>query len=208
MLDSKGFDLWSDNYDTQVEISDEENVYPFAGYKKVLGTVYEKIRKQNPKNILDIGFGTGILAKKLYDDGYNIYGIDFSNEMLKKAKQKMPNAELLQFDFTDGLPKEFEQKQFDVILSTYAIHHIDDEAKKLYILKLLKSLNPKGILIFGDVTFETEEDMEAARKKNYEEWDDEEYYLIAERFNLWFTHLKTDFIKISYCSGVFTIYKE
>ena len=208
MLDSKGFDLWSDNYDSQVEISDEENVYPFAGYKKVLGTVYEKVRKQNPKNILDIGFGTGILAKKLYDDGYNIYGIDFSNEMLKKAKQKMPNAELLQFDFTDGLPKEFEQKQFDVILSTYAIHHIDDEAKKLYILKLLKSLNPKGILIFGDVAFETEKDMEAARKKDYEEWDDEEYYLIAERFNLWFPHLKTDFIKISYCSGVFTIYKE
>ena len=208
MLDSKGFDLWSDNYDSQVEISDEENVYPFAGYKKVLSTVYEKVRKQNPKNILDIGFGTGILAKKLYDDGYNIYGIDFSNEMLKKAKQKMPNAELLQFDFTDGLPKEFEQKQFDVILSTYAIHHIDDEAKKLYILKLLKSLNPKGILIFGDVAFETEKDMEAARKKDYEEWDDEEYYLIAERFNLWFTHLKTDFIKISYCSGVFTIYKE
>ena len=208
MLDSKGFDLWSNNYDTQVEISDEENVYPFAGYKKVLGTVYEKVRKQNPKNILDIGFGTGILAKKLYDDGYNIYGIDFSNEMLKKAKQKMPNAELLQFDFTDGLPKEFEQKQFDVILSTYAIHHIDDEAKKLYILKLLKSLNPKGILIFGDVAFETEKDMEAARKKDYEEWDDEEYYLIAERFNLWFPHLKTDFIKISYCSGVFTIYKE
>ncbi len=208
MLDSKGFDLWSDNYDTQVEISDEENVYPFAGYKRVLGTVYEKVRKQNPKNILDIGFGTGILAKKLYDDGYNIYGIDFSNEMLKKAKQKMPNAELLQFDFTDGLPKEFEQKQFDVILSTYAIHHIDDEAKKLYILKLLKSLNPKGILIFGDVAFETEKDMEAARKKDYEEWDDEEYYLIAERFNLWFPYLKTDFIKISYCSGVCTIYKE
>lgn len=208
MLDSKGFDLWSDNYDSQVEISDEENVYPFAGYKKVLSTVYEKIRKQNPKNILDIGFGTGILAKKLYDDGYNIYGIDFSNEMLKKAKQKMPNAELLQFDFTDGLPKEFEQKQFDVILSTYAIHHIDDEAKKLYILKLLKSLNPKGILIFGDVAFETEKDMEAARKKDYEEWDDEEYYLIAERFNLWFPYLKTDFIKISYCSGVCTIYKE
>ena len=208
MLDSKGFDLWSDNYDTQVEISDEENVYPFAGYKKVLSTVYEKVRKQNPKNILDIGFGTGILAKKLYDDGYNIYGIDFSNEMLKKAKQKMPNAELLQFDFTDGLPKEFEQKQFDVILSTYAIHHIDDKAKKSYILKLLKSLNPKGVLIFGDVAFETEKDMEAARKKDYEEWDDEEYYLIAERFNLWFPHLKTDFIKISYCSGVFTIYKE
>jgi len=206
MLDSKGFDLWSNNYDKQVQLSDEENRYPFAGYKKVLGTVYEKIRIQNPKDILDIGFGTGILTKKLYDDGYTIYGIDFSSEMLKKAKQKMPNAELLPFDFAGGcLPKEFEQKQFDVILSTYAMHHIDDEAKKNLILQLLKSLKPKGILIFGDVAFETEEDMEAARKKDYDEWDDEEYYVIAERFNLWFPNLKTDFIKISYCSGVFTV---
>lgn len=208
MLDNKGFDLWSNNYDKQVEISDEENVYPFAGYKKVLGTVYEKIRHQNAKDTLDIGFGTGILTKKLYDDGYNICGIDFSIEMIKKAKQKMPNAELLQFDFADGLPKEFAAKQFDVIISTYAIHHIDDEAKKSYILRLLKSLKPKGIIIFGDVSFETEEDMEAARKKDYDLWDDEEYYLIAERFNFWFPHLKTDFIKISYCSGVFIIYKE
>lgn len=206
MLDSKGFDLWSNNYDKQVQLSDEENRYPFAGYKKVLGTVYEKIRIQNPKDILDIGFGTGILTKKLYDDGYTIYGIDFSSEMLKKANQKMPNAKLLPFDFAGGcLPKEFEQKQFDVILSTYAMHHIDDEAKKNLILQLLKSLKPKGILIFGDVAFETEEDMEAARKKDYDEWDDEEYYIIAERFNLWFPYLKTDFIKISYCSGVFTV---
>ena len=206
MLDSKGFDLWSNNYDKQVQLSDEENRYPFAGYKKVLGTVYEKIRIQNPKDILDIGFGTGILTKKLYDDGYTIYGIDFSSEMLKKANQKMPNAKLLPFDFAGGcLPKEFEQKQFDVILSTYAMHHIDDEAKKNLILQLLKSLKPKGILIFGDVAFETEEDMEAARKKDYDEWDDEEYYVIAERFNLWFPNLKTDFIKISYCSGVFTV---
>ncbi|MGP1455568.1 MAG: class I SAM-dependent methyltransferase [Treponema sp.] len=206
MLDSKGFDLWSNNYDKQVQLSDEENRYPFAGYKKVLGTVYEKIRIQNPKDILDIGFGTGILTKKLYDDGYTIYGIDFSSEMLKKANQKMPNAKLLPFDFAGGcLPKEFEQKQFDVILSTYAMHHIDDEAKKNLILQLLKSLKPKGILIFGDVAFETEEDMEAARKKDYDEWDDEEYYVIAERFNLWFPYLKTDFIKISYCSGVFTV---
>ena len=203
---SKGFDLWSNNYDKQVQLSDEENRYPFAGYKKVLGTVYEKIRIQNPKDILDIGFGTGILTKKLYDDGYTIYGIDFSSEMLKKANQKMPNAKLLPFDFAGGcLPKEFEQKQFDVILSTYAMHHIDDEAKKNLILQLLKSLKPKGILIFGDVAFETEEDMEAARKKDHDEWDDEEYYVIAERFNLWFPYLKTDFIKISYCSGVFTV---
>ena len=38
MLDNKGFDLWADGYDKTVGVSDEENTYPFAGYKDVLGT--------------------------------------------------------------------------------------------------------------------------------------------------------------------------
>lgn len=36
MLNSKEFDLWADGYDKAVGISDEENTYPFAGYKKCL----------------------------------------------------------------------------------------------------------------------------------------------------------------------------
>ena len=32
MLSNKGFDLWADDYDESVDISDEENSYPFAGY--------------------------------------------------------------------------------------------------------------------------------------------------------------------------------
>ena len=39
MLDNKGFDLWADGYDKTVGVSDEENAYPFAGYKDVLGTM-------------------------------------------------------------------------------------------------------------------------------------------------------------------------
>lgn len=41
MLDQKGFDLWADRYDKLVGISDEENSYPSAGYRDVLGTIYE-----------------------------------------------------------------------------------------------------------------------------------------------------------------------
>ena len=33
MLDNKGFDLWADGYDKSVGLSDEENTYPFAGYR-------------------------------------------------------------------------------------------------------------------------------------------------------------------------------
>jgi hypothetical protein len=35
MLDNKGFDIWADGYDEDVDVSDDNNEYPFAGYKKV-----------------------------------------------------------------------------------------------------------------------------------------------------------------------------
>lgn len=40
MLNNKGFDLWADGYDKTVGISDEENTYPFAGYKRYLGSFF------------------------------------------------------------------------------------------------------------------------------------------------------------------------
>ena len=42
-MNSKEFDLWADGYDKAVGISDEENTYPFAGYKKVLGFIFRTI---------------------------------------------------------------------------------------------------------------------------------------------------------------------
>ena len=43
MLDCNGFNLWADDYDKSVGISDEENTYPFAGYKDVLGIIFQTV---------------------------------------------------------------------------------------------------------------------------------------------------------------------
>jgi len=43
MQNNKHFDLWSKSYDIDVGVSDDNNEYPFAGYKKVLGDVYNKV---------------------------------------------------------------------------------------------------------------------------------------------------------------------
>ena len=69
MLDDKGFDLWAGNYDKAVGLSDEENSYPFAGYKEVLGDIFKKVMSKKNAKILDIGFGTGTLTTKLYENG-------------------------------------------------------------------------------------------------------------------------------------------
>ena len=47
MLKSDGFNLWANAYDKSVNLSEEANEYPFAGYKDVLGTIYQIIKKGN-----------------------------------------------------------------------------------------------------------------------------------------------------------------
>ncbi|MBE3592358.1 MAG: class I SAM-dependent methyltransferase [Thermoanaerobacter sp.] len=202
------FNLWAKDYDMDVKKSERENRYPFAAYKEVLDTVYSKVSGYEKKIILDLGFGTGVLTKRLYDDGHKIYGLDFSEEMLKISKSKMPEAILKQFDFSKGLPEEFSNIIFDYIISTYAIHHLTDEQKIKLITEILRNLKDDGAIIFGDVAFENTEEMLKAKEKDKDIWDDEEHYIISDKIAKLLPYLKVNFEKLSYCSGVLTIRKS
>lgn len=207
MLDDKGFDLWADGYEKSVQLSEEDNEYPFAGYKDVLGTIYNIVHRKEKAKILDIGFGTGVLTKKLYDDGYEIYGIDFSQRMIAIAKEKMPLAKLFQYDFFKGLPKELENIQFDYIISTYAMHHLEDEDKIKLINKLEEYISRDGRIIIGDVAFQTRELLEQCKAKYENYWDDEEIYFVFNELKEFFPKEDISFTTISHCAGIIQLRK-
>lgn len=201
MLNNKGFDLWADGYDKSVNLCEQDNDYPFAGYKDVLNTIYNQIRVKNEAKILDIGFGTGILTKRLYDDGYEIWGIDFSQKMIEISRRKMPEAKLIQYDFVNGIPEELESEKFDFIISTYAIHHLNETEKVKFLTKLLNLLNSKGMILIGDVAFETREMHDKCKSDCGEgNWDNEEFYFVYEEIKKSFKEI--EFTQISHCAGV------
>ncbi|MFC5735591.1 class I SAM-dependent methyltransferase [Cytobacillus gottheilii] len=96
MLNNHGFDLWADQYDKTVQISEENNQYPFAGYKKILNAIFNEIMQLKHAKVLDIGMGTGVLSSKLYDYDHLIDGIDFSAKMISIARSKMPAATFIE----------------------------------------------------------------------------------------------------------------
>ncbi|MEH7125027.1 class I SAM-dependent methyltransferase [Bacillus sp. JJ1773] len=98
MLNNQGFNLWADNYDKTVQASEETNRYPFAGYKKILNTIFNEVMQKKNSKVLDIGFGTGVLTSKLYENGHQIDGLDFSSKMISIAKSKMPITNLIEWD--------------------------------------------------------------------------------------------------------------
>ena len=204
MLNSKGFDLWADNYDKEVGISDNDNTYPFAGYKKILNEIYKSILKSSAKTILDIGFGTGTLTTKLYENGYKIYGQDFSEKMVKLAQNKMPNARLFNGDFSEGLIKELKQQKYDAIIATYSLHHLNDQQKINVIKELLALLNTNSMIYIGDIAFNTREELGECKKQYSKHWDDEEIYFVYNELKKEFKNSK--FIKYSFCAGIIEIW--
>lgn len=203
MLDKKGFDLWADGYDETVGISDEENTYPFAGYKDVLGGIFQTILERQNATVLDLGFGTGTLAKKLYECGCSIYGQDFSSRMIELASEKMPGAHLYQGDFAQGLAEPLRNQSYDFIVATYALHHLTDEQKVSLLHTLRDRLKEDGRILIGDVAFETREKLNQCRQEVGDEWDDEEIYFVFDELRNAFPSL--DFAQISYCAGILTL---
>ena len=203
MLDSIGFDLWADGYDKTVGISDEENTYPFAGYKKVLNTIFQTIMQRSNATVLDIGFGTGVLTTKLYENGCFIYGQDFSTRMIELAAEKMPSAHLYQGDFTRGLVEPLREQSYDYIVATYSLHHLNDEQKVAFLHNLEGYLNDDGQILIGDVAFETREELNQCQQSAGNKWDDEEFYFVADELRSDFPRLT--FARLSYCAGILSI---
>ena len=207
MLDNNGFDLWADTYDESVDISDKNNIYPFAGYEKLINVVLKIILNNSKKStVLDIGIGTGVLSYELNKNDYKITGIDFSEEMIKVSKEKMPLAKMLQYDFSKGLPDELNCEKYDYFISTYAFHHLDDNEKIILIKKLLEKLIKNGLLIIGDVGFHTRNQLNECKLLNKDGWDNDEFYIVYDEIkdNLESIY-KIEFIKISICAVIITI---
>ena len=203
MLDNKGFDLWADGYDKAVGVSDEENSYPFAGYKEILGRIYQIIMEKSGATVLDIGFGTGTLTTKLYENGCVIYGQDFSSRMIELASAKMPEAHLFQGDIINGLVVPLLLQRYDFIVATYCLHHLTDEQKKVFLRLMLDQLNDNGQILIGDVAFQTRGELEKCKQETGDEWDDEEIYFVIDEMKKEFPGLK--FTKVSYCAGILSL---
>ncbi|MBO4458680.1 MAG: class I SAM-dependent methyltransferase [Butyrivibrio sp.] len=205
MLDNKGFDLWADGYDKAVGLSEEADSFPFAGYKNVLGGIFQEIMTTENAKVLDIGFGTGTLATKLYENGCEIFGQDFSQRMIELAGEKMPNAKLYKGDIADGLVEPLREKKFDYIVGTYSFHHLSDEQKPDFIKELLDRLNDDGKILIGDVTFANRHELEECKKTAGDDWDDDESYFVLDELRESFPNVI--FEPKSFCSGIIIISK-
>ena len=199
------FDRWAATYDDMIEYS--KSSFPFAGYDQLIDRIAQLCSPKPGMKILDLGIGTGELAKRFVEYGCEIYGMDFSGQMLELAARKVPTATLVQGDIGSEWPSELQLK-FDRIVSAYTIHHFDTNEKIDIIRRIIdQHLMEKGVLILGDISFRTSAERSQYRKKLGPEWDDSEFYWAADIIQTMMrgTGVIIAYEQVSWCGGIYII---
>jgi ubiquinone/menaquinone biosynthesis C-methylase UbiE len=102
----------------------------------------------DPKlHVLDAGCGEGLPALVFAEQGCSVIGIDIENESLGKARQllaKTPFVEQVTFLEDNLLDLPFEHETFDLVWTSYVLHHVAD--KLAAVRELQRVLKPGGRL--------------------------------------------------------------
>lgn len=94
------------------------------------------------RDVLDVGCGAGQITNYLTQKGFNVVGLDFSQKILRIAKQNYPNCKFIQTDIC-----EFKREsQVDGIITKDVLFHLPDEDLIRVLHTFKKLLKPKGSL--------------------------------------------------------------
>jgi len=126
-----------DSYDT---VATYENAwsYPEDAISRLASLINENYDCKQDIRILDIGIGTGSLslnlARKLIDkpniQSCYVNAFDKSEHMISESKKNSKRLGVgctaIVHDAREGLPKEFNETNYDIVIITFVLHYLDD----------------------------------------------------------------------------------
>ena len=137
---------------TSAEYAKYRDIYPKEFYQKII----DRDLCTKGQKVLDLGTGTGVLPRNMYQYGATWTGTDISPEQIEQAK-RLSEAEGLNIDFI-AIPTEdidFPKESFDVITACQCFWYFDHERVMPKLAELLKQ---EGKLLILYMAWLPEED--------------------------------------------------
>lgn len=117
------------------------------------------------KKMVDLGCGSGTLARILSDSGFQVTGVDYSADMIALAQKNVPQVPFIQSSIFDyQIPKCDTISLLGEVICYLFDHRNDQQHLTSLFEKCYKSLNPQGLLVFDFLTPEVVTDGHLARR--------------------------------------------
>lgn len=121
------------------------------GALKIAEAIASEIELCSEMEILDFGVGTGLLGFEIAKSVKKVYGVDTSESMIEKLKEK--NTPKLHIEtYCQDIIKEPLDKSFDGIVSSMTLHHIED--LKAFFETIHKNIKEGGFIAIADLETE------------------------------------------------------
>ena len=142
----KQFNLIAEEYD-----SNRRKFIPCFDdfYKNTTEFIVSNIEK--PKQIVDLGAGTGLLTYFWYRQCPNskYVLVDIADEMLKVARKRFDGIENISYQIENYIYK-LPDILFDTVISALSIHHLEDKDKRKLFARIYDSLPYGGLFVNYD----------------------------------------------------------
>jgi tRNA (cmo5U34)-methyltransferase len=127
----------------------DEMLAEIADYPELQAQTAAAVRDLIVTNMLELGIGTGETARRMLalHPNAQLTAIDSSAEMLERARQDFPGADLRLARLEDVLP----HGPFDLVYSTLVVHHLDGPGKRDLFQRIAADLRPGGVFVLADI---------------------------------------------------------
>lgn len=158
---------------------------------------YQMIVDKIPNgNCLDLGCGLGQYTKYFMDRGFQVTSCDISPEVLKRLKENIVNAKVLELDMTKDLP--FPDNSFDLVIANLSIHYFDTKTTTSLLKEIKRILKDDGYFIGSvnsDKTFKFLKEPVRIEDNYYQEGERFVRLWNKEQFNYFFKDFKQEVLE-------------
>ena len=132
-----------------------DHVNSAAAFEKVLDRILALSQPQPSDVCVDLGAGTGFVTMALAPLVTSVTAVDISPNMIKALAERAADAGLTNVSVEVMDLKDFRNRpaQADLIVSSYALHHLADGDKRALAARAAQCLRPGGRLVIADMMF-------------------------------------------------------
>ena len=136
------------NFDSIAAVYDDTRVFDDVCFNAALDFITARFPPSTHKKLFEPGIGTGRIAIPFAEKGYDVSGVDISDEMLNvlHEKQKQQLSLPVAFQKADVTSLPFPDDTFDIAVAVHVFHLIRDWKKAMD--EVFRVLLPDAPLVF------------------------------------------------------------